>query len=141
MAIGEHKNKSPYHGVGVTCFFMIAVPVIAYIAMHAALFEWQPEVSAELNEASARAIGFGVGVFFHLGCIIAGVLKDSLKIVVGRVVEFFDNLKFSFKLAWKCYIDQLRDGGVAFWIMFGIMVVNFCVCSSSLKHALTLLFE
>ena len=136
MAIGEHKNKSPYHGVPIACFFMIAVPVVTYIVIRALLFELQAEMGKDVNEMTARVLGLGIGVLFHLGCIIAGVLKDSFKIVVNRVVEFFDNLKFSFKLACKCYIDQLRDGGIAFWIMFGIMVVNFCVCFSALKYAL-----
>ena len=136
MAIGEHKNKSPYHGVAIACFFMILVPVVMYLIMRTLLFELQPASGRELNEASARVLGLGIGVIFHLGCIIGGVLKDSFKIVVNRVIEFFDNLKFSFKLAWKCYIEQLRDGGIAFWIMLGIMVTNFCVCFSALKYAL-----
>ena len=136
MAIGEHKNKSPYHGVGLACFFMIAIPVVMYIIIRSLLFELQPTMGKEVNEMSARVLGLGIGVVFHLGCIIAGVLKDSFKIVVNRVVDFFDNLKFSFKLAWKCYVDQLRDGGIAFWIMFGIMVVNFCVFCSALKYAI-----
>lgn len=136
MAIGEHKNKSPYHGVAIACFFMILVPVVMYLIMRALLFELQPASGRELNEASARVLGLGIGVIFHLGCIIGGVLKDSFKIVANRVIEFFDNLKFSFKLAWKCYIEQLRDGGIAFWIMLGIMVTNFCVFFSALKYAL-----
>lgn len=136
MAIGEHKNKSPYHGVAIACFLMILVPVVMYLIMRTLLFELQPASGRELNEASARVLGLGIGVLFHLGCIIGGVLKDSFKIVVNRVKEFFDNLKFSFKLAWKCYIEQLRDGGIAFWIMLGIMVTNFCVFFSALKYAL-----
>ena len=138
MAIGENKNKSPYHGVPVACFFMVLVPVLMYIIMRALLFENQPAMGKELNEASARVLGLGIGVLFHMGCLIAGVLKDSFKIVVNRVAEFFDNLKYSFKLACRCYFDQLRDGGIAFWIMLGIMIANFCIFFSALKQALAL---
>ncbi len=133
MALDENKRKSPYHGVFLASFLMVLVPVVCYIVFRALLFNGQTHVTDEMNEASAKALGFGIGFLFHMACIIAGVLEESFKIVVHRVVEFFDNLKFSFKLACNCYADDIRENGVAFWIMFGVMVVNFCIFWSGLK--------
>ena len=133
MAIGEHKRKSPYHGIVLTSFFMIAVPVGLYFLMRAILFKNQVEISAELNEASAKTIGLGVGFLFHMSLIIAGILEESFRVVIRRVIGFFDDLKFSFKIAWGCYVDDIRENGVAFWILFAIMVVNFCFFWSGLR--------
>lgn len=139
MAIGEHKNKSPYHGVPVVCFFMIAVPITLYFIFKGIFFNSQTMHSDQLNEATARTVGFGIGVLFHLSLIVCGVLHESFLAVVNRVAEFFDNWKISFKFACSCYGDQIREGGVAFWILFGVMVANFFVFWSGLKIVLTLL--
>ena len=132
MAIGENKNKSPYHGVPLTAFLMIAVPVSVYILMRVLLSTYQPSEPAEINEASARTLGFGIGLAFDLSLMIAGTLKESFLVVVKRVVGFFQDLKFSFKIAWNCYVENIREFGVAFWILFSLMVANVCLFASGL---------
>lgn len=136
MAIGEHKNKSPYHGIFVICFFLIVVPVALYFLFRAIFSVTQTDFPAELNEATARTVAFGVGFLFHLACIIAGALKDSFRLAVMRVADFFENWKVSFKLACSCYVDDIKENGIAFWIMFAIMIANFCVFVSGLKLVL-----
>lgn len=133
MALDENKRKSPYHGVFIAIIFMIVVPVVCYVVFRALLFHNQTHIAKDINESSAKALGFGIGVLFHLSCIIAGVLEPSFKIVIRRVGEFFENLKFSFKLACNCYADDVRENGVAFWLMFGVMVANFCIFWSGFK--------
>ncbi|MBQ2915040.1 MAG: hypothetical protein IJE50_05940 [Clostridia bacterium] len=133
MAIGENKNKSPYHGVPLAAFLMIVVPVSVYILMRVLLSKYQPSEPAELNEASARTLGFGIGLAFDLSLMIAGTLKESFLVVVKRVVGFFQDLKFSFKIAWNCYVENIREFGVAFWILFGLIIVHFCLFWSGLS--------
>lgn len=136
MAIGENKNKSPYHGVPLTAFLMIAVPVSVYILMRVLLSTYQPSEPAEINEASARTLGFGIGLAFDLSLMIAGILKESFLVVVRRVVGFFQDLKFSFKIAWNCYVENIREFGAAFWILFGLMVANVCLFASGLSDVI-----
>ena len=137
MAIGEHKRKSPYHGIWIVSILMMVVPVCAYILMHVAIFKWQPKVSAELNEASAKVLGFGIGLLFHLGLVISGIFGESFRVVLSRVKGFFEDLKFSFKIAWQCYVEHIREHGVAFWIVFVIMCVNFCFFWSGMSYMIT----
>lgn len=138
MAIGEHKNKSPYHGVFVASFFMIALPIAFYFLFRWVFFKTQTAQTPELNEATAKIVGFGIGVLFHISLAIVGVFNESLKIVKLRVAEFFENLHISFKFAWECYIEDIRENGVAFWILFGIVVVNICFFASGLSTVLQL---
>ncbi|MBQ4272178.1 MAG: hypothetical protein IJB95_00790 [Clostridia bacterium] len=133
MAIGEHKNKSPYHGVPLTAFLMILVPIAAYIFMRILVFKYQAWEQEEINEATAKTLGFGIGLLFHLSLVIAGILKESFLVVVRRVAGFFQDLKFSFKIAWNCYVENIREFGVAFWILFGLIIVHFCLFWSGLS--------
>ena len=133
MAIGENKNKSPYHGVPLTAFFMILVPIAAYIFMRIVVFKYQAWEQEEINEATAKTLGFGIGLLFHMSLVIAGILKESFLVVVRRVVGFFQDLKFSFKIAWNCYVENIREFGVAFWILFGLIIVHFCLFWSGLS--------
>jgi hypothetical protein len=133
MAIGENKNKSPYHGVPLTAFFMVLVPVVAYIFMRIVVFKYQSWEKEEINEATAKTLGFGIGLLFHMSLVIAGILKESFVVVVRRVVGFFQDLKFSFKIAWNCYVENIREFGMAFWILFTLIVVNACFLWSGIS--------
>ncbi|MBR2985018.1 MAG: hypothetical protein IKC58_00250 [Clostridia bacterium] len=133
MAIGEHKEQSPYHGVFVASFFMILVPVLLYLLINGAINLWKPSTPIEERIATAKTIGCGAGFLFHVTLIIVGVLKDPFNAVVNRICNFFDNLKFNFKLAWSCYCEEVRETGIAFWILIVIMIVNFVVFWSGAK--------
>ena len=133
MAIGEHKNQSPYHGVFVAGVFMIVVPVLLFFLVKGAIAIWKPTTPPEESTAIAKMFGLGVGFLFHLSLVLAGVMKNPFRAVVNRVVNFFDNLKFNFKLAWGCDVDEVRETGLAFWIFLAIIVVNFCFFWSGAK--------
>ncbi len=127
MAISEQKEKSPYHGILIACIVLALVPLVLYGIVRVAIFQYQTQFSDELNEASSKLFGFGTGMLFHLSCIIAGALKEPFAIVVNRVKDFFSNLKFSFKVAWTCYKFDIQSNGVAFWIIFAVMIANVCL--------------
>ena len=133
MAIGEHKRKSPYHGIWIVCIFMIAIPVGLYFLFRVAFVNSHAHQTFELNEAVARAIAFGVGLLFHLSLVIAGVFENSLGVVINRIVDFFENCKISFKLACSCYVDHVKEYGLVFWILLSIMVADFCLFWSGFR--------
>ena len=133
MAIGEHKNQSPYHGVFVAGAFMLVVPVVLFFLVKGAIAIWKPSMDPEEIIATAKTFGLGMGFLFHISLVFAGVIKEPFRAVVNRVANFFENLKFNFKLAWNCYVDEVRETGLAFWIFLAIIVVNFCFFWSGAK--------
>ncbi|MBO5867184.1 MAG: hypothetical protein J6Q55_03960 [Clostridia bacterium] len=133
MAIGEHKERSPYHGVFVAAFFMVLVPILLFLLINGSIKLWQPHTAVEERIATAKMFGLGTGFLFHITLMLVGVMKEPFRAVVRRIANFFENLKFNFKLAWTCYVDEVKETGVAFWIFFAIIVVNFCFFWSGAK--------
>ncbi len=138
MAIGENKNKSPYHGIWLAMTLMILVPIVFYLIIRWLVFTYQWKFSAEINEATAKTFGFGLGIVFHMACIIGGVLKEPFQAVTFRIKEFFSDLQFSFKFALRSYWHNIREGGVAFWLLFVVMAGNFALFLNGLLTCLEL---
>ena len=118
----EHQGKkqSPYHGVIQTCLLLISVPLILFLIIYL-IFDKYQNLPQTTNLYGAMGIGFGVGVLFHISCVIAGLFKGLFAIVVRRFAEFFDNLSISFKFAIKLYYEDLKENGMVFWIYFIII--------------------
>ena len=70
---------------------------------------------------SSLAFGFGVGFLFQFSCVIAGLFKGTLKVVLKRLKEFFSNLSISVKFAYKYYFENIKEEGIVFWIFFTII--------------------
>ncbi len=134
----DYKERSPYYGVPVSCVALIVVPLILYWVVRMVIFKFQTQFSYELNAATARAMGFGVGALFHIACILAGAMTEPLRAVLSRLKEFFSNLTISFKLACSCYVHDLRDLGVVFWIYAAIMGTNLYLCIDGFRDFLEL---
>lgn len=119
----EGKEVSPYKGFIGTCIILILFPLAVYAIFYNAIIHFQ-DLSDELNQYSAIGLGFGVGFLFHISCIFAGLFKGNFGVVVRRVASFFSNLTISFKLAVKCYIEDIRNEGIVFWPYFFIIATN-----------------
>ncbi len=118
-------NESPKRKKGalfVEMFVLLIFPFVCYVIVRAVIMKYQT-FSNELNEATARAFGFGMGTLFHISCFIAGAFKNSVAIVLKRMSDFKDNLSLSFGFALKCYLEDMRDDGIAF------LVEMICVIS------------
>ena len=127
--MNDYKDESPYKGVPIICLVLIGVPLVFYGIVRVIIFKFQPQFGEELNQATAVAFGFGVGVLFHLACIIAGLMLEPLVAVITRVREFFSNLPISASLAFTVYFKDLKDGGVVFWIYLLIFAANALACA------------
>ncbi len=88
---------------------------------------YQPKYGFELNFATAKILGCGMGAMFHFCCWIFGAFKDDFKAVKTRWKEFFFNLSISAKLAFKCYFEDLKTLGVAFWLDMAIVGINLYI--------------
>ena len=119
----EGKDVSPHKGLVGTCIILILFPLAIYAIFYSAINHFQ-NLSEELNQYAAIGLGCGVGVLFHISCIIAGLFKGSFGVVVRRLGSFFVNWTISFKVAVKCYVEDLINEGFAFWPSFIIICAN-----------------
>ena len=120
--IMEHvgKEKSPYHGVLLSSLLLISVPLLLFLLFKYVIMKYQ-RFEEDFNTYSAMVIGFGVGFIFQFSCVYAGLTKGTLSVVIRRVANFFDDLSISIKYAFKCYIDDIKENGIVFWIYFIIV--------------------
>ena len=120
--IMEHvgKEKSPYHGVLLSSLLLISVPVLLFLLFKYVIMKYQ-DFEKDFNTYSAMVIGFGVGFIFQFSCVFAGLTKGTLSVVVRRVANLFDDLSISVKYAFKCYLADIKENGIVFWIYFIIV--------------------
>lgn len=135
---GNDKYQSPYRGFWVIMLLLILIPLGLYALMRVLFAEYSP-FGTRLDEASARALGCGLGFLVHLSFLISGVLSASWQAVKYRVSEFFENLVVGVGYAFKTYLEDMRDDGVTFILAFSVMVVNFLIALDGLQDALVLL--
>ncbi len=120
-----NPNKSPYHGQLIAVIVMLLPSPIITWMLYVLLNEFQPQYTAELNLTSATVIGFGIGSIYHMCCWITGAFTDHFGVVKNRVKEFFADLTVSLKLALTWYFKDIKTNGLAFWIDFAVVTLNF----------------
>ena len=115
----EHfgKEKSPYHGVVLSSIFLVIIPLFLFWLFRTLMLKYQ-NYPVDFTTISALTLGFGVGFIFQFSCVIAGLMKGTFQAVLKRAINFFDNISISPKLAFKCYLADLKEYGVVFWIYF-----------------------
>lgn len=136
----EYKKKSPYHGFLLLCLLLIIVPLALYGVLRWAINVSMP-VNRALNNATAQAIGFGLGSVFHLSCIVAGAFEDAIRAVKDRIGEFFANLTVSPLFALQCYWDDMKNDGVVMLISALIMIACAAVSADGVRTCLRLLSQ
>lgn len=125
------KEQSPWEGFWVICAVLIAVPFLFKFIISGVLVLWGGE-KVMASRLTATIVGFGLGSMFHLMCIITDVFKPSFKIVIGRIGEFFSNLRISVGFAFRSYAWDIKHHGFAFDVYFAIMAVFAYVWISDL---------
>ncbi len=133
--------SSPCRGMWVKLIVLIMPPLVLVGIFYGAISRWQPWYSFNLNWASAKTLGCGLGVLFHLSCWVAGAFKQDFRAVKNRVKEFFANISVSPGLAFKWYWREVKSYGVAFWIEIFVMAVNLAVFFDSLSVVLEIIFN
>ncbi len=120
--LDDSKYRSPYYGLWLVLLVMIGVPLIFYGIFFGAFTEHQHE-SRAVNEACARALGFGVGTVFNISLFIAGTFSNHIAAVGRRIFAFFGNLKVSFGFAFKCYFEDVKSDGAVLIIVLLVTVL------------------
>ena len=126
-------KKSPYQGLWAFILFMLLPSVVMTLIAYSAISTWQPQFGKEFNFASAKVIGFGLGILFHFSCIIVGAFKEDFNAVKTRLKEFLDNLSASPKTAFKWYWEDVKTLGLAFYIDLALLGINIYVFVDALN--------
>ena len=122
--MGIKSKKTPYEGLWVFIPMMILPSVIVTWITYVAIARWQPQFGEELNFTTAKIIGCGAGILFHASCWLMGVFKDDYFAMKTRLKEFCANIIISARIAFSCYLDDIKTLGLAFWIDVAIIGLN-----------------
>ncbi|MGM9631495.1 MAG: hypothetical protein ACI3XL_00180 [Eubacteriales bacterium] len=121
------QNKTPYRGHFVAYIAMVFVPLVFTWIFYVSIMTFQSQYSREFNWASAKTAGCGIGVLYHLSCLITGAFSHDFKIVKNRLKEFFSDLFVSAKLAFEWYFEDIKTNGLAFWLDMLVIIINASV--------------
>ena len=135
---GIKSKQTPYQGMWIFIPMML-LPSIAMTAIfYSVIMQWQPQYSTELNWASAKTLGCGIGVMYHITCWLTNVFTEDYIAMKTRLKEFGENIVVSARLAFKCYFEDVKTLGLAFWIDVGLVGLNFGVFLDALLDYLAI---
>lgn len=121
---GFSESKSPYKGIGFVIFFLTAVPCIVYTLFYNVISFFE-KGNSDLKTAEAKCFTGIVCCCFVLLFIISGGIKKDVAAILTRLREFVKDLfEVGFSIAFKCYLHNLRELGVAFWIYFPFVMIS-----------------
>ena len=135
----EHKNKIWYKGIFIMSFLMLFVPVIFSIIFYIAMANSETNQSLEISKHTAILLGCICGLLFDGTCIITGLYKGTLNVVINRIKEFFMDLKISIKFAFKNYFYDLIHNGFLFWVLCLIIGLTALIGWNNYKALLELI--
>lgn len=135
---GIKSKKTPYEGLWIFLLMMILPSLCITVVLYLAIAKWQPQYGRELNWAAAKVFGCGSGILFHFSCWLTGTFSTDFLAVKARVKEFFANIVVSARLAFSCYLEDLKTLGLCFWIDVAVIALNAGVFIDALLDYLTL---
>lgn len=133
------QKKTPYKGHVVAYIAMLFVPLVLILSVYISLLVYQPQYTQELNWASAKTIGCGIGVLYHFSCWIWGAFSYDFSIVKNRLKEFFSDFSVSPKLAFTWYWEDIKTNGVAYWFDMILIIINAFVFVDALLDCVRIL--
>ena len=126
----ENKKKSPYSGLWVSLLLLIGVPVSLFILFYVIIIS-NNLLGKELGLYTSLTFGFGIGLLFQFGCVVAGIFKEPVNAIIKRVKEFFEDLIISFGYAVKSYFENIKKDGFLFWIYLYIILFTLAIVAFS----------
>ena len=118
--MSSNRRNSPWQGLWIILPILIAVPLAVYFLFHY-LLDYYVWPQWHLNEATARVLGFGSGLVFHLCCLISGAFTRHRRALTNRLKDLFMNWRLGPGFALGCYWDDLKEDGCVFTILLLVM--------------------
>ncbi len=134
----EYKRQSPYRGFFIIMVLLILPPIICWGLADAILDKFSTWPDA-LDDATAKALGCGLGFLFHMICVLCGVLTDGWQALKYRISEFFENLIVGVGYAFRTYWEDMQSDGVTFILYGSVILVNALVTADGLMDAVRFL--
>lgn len=137
----EHngKEKNPNNGMAVICIILTVLPVAIFILFYNVIMKLQPKQPYELNLASAKVLGFGVGLMLQACFALSGAFQESKQAVKDRMSEFRDNVSLSLGFAIKNYLKDMKEYGIAYLIYMVLIIVTAILTIDGLLTAIAYL--
>ena len=134
----DSKRKSPYKGVAIVCFFLIALPIICYLVIYGAFNNFRANNPSDSeNRLTAFVFATGIGIFFHLSVAISGTFKEAKTAVKERMAEFRENLYLSLWFAIQSYLYDMKKNGIVYLIYMVIVLTNAVLCVLGIREYIT----
>ncbi len=127
------QNKTPYRGRILVILALIVPSVICTWILYSVIMEYQSKYGQELNWATAKVAGCGIGIVFHFSCWVGGVFSRDFAVVRNRLKELVSDLSISAKLAFTWYLEDIKINGLIYWAYIIIIVANVAVFVDALK--------
>lgn len=135
--LDDSKYRSPYYGLWLALLIMVVIPFVFYGIFYGLFAKYQHE-SRAVNEACARACGFGVGAVFDLSLFVAGAFAPHFAAVLKRIFGFFGNLKVSVGFAIKCYFEDIKSDGAVFLIVLSVTALTAYAAYTGVRDFISL---
>ncbi len=136
---GFTNKKNSIGSLIVQTVVLCGVAIVVTVLIYGALNVFKPEDGKQLNKWTAFLVGGIVGVVFHLSCMIVINVGQYIAISVRRLADFFQDLKFSFKIAITGYKENVRENGLSFLVYLLTFAFNAVWFTVSLINVLKLL--
>ena len=120
MAVISKRHEEIKH-ILFTSFFLIAVPLFFVGIIYVIMCLWMRETQTSILYTSF-GMGLLLGSLYHLMCIITGLFKNSLTKLKENIVNFKEDSKVSFKLAFSFFFSEFSVVDVEFVVYLTIIL-------------------
>ncbi len=108
---------------------LLALPSAVLVWMFWGIgMRYQAEYGRELNWASAKALGCGIGILYHFSCWVGGVFSSNERIVRNRLKELCSDLRVMGRAAFSWYFADIKENGLVYWIDVAVVLTNIGIC-------------
>lgn len=111
----EGKNVNPFKHLWLSALILTIVPIGFFLLVFCVVHRYSREPIEGVIYTS-MCFGGAAGTLFHMSCIIGGLFKNELKVVVKRLGNLFSNLTYSRKMAFMIYKEDVKENGISFWV-------------------------
>ncbi|MBQ9731403.1 MAG: hypothetical protein IJV94_04805 [Bacilli bacterium] len=119
----------------VGTFFIILIGTFVFSYLIFIAFDKTKTLPNYIDMYYGFGFGCAAGFIFMLSFAVAGGMENSFFVELERWIEFFKDLRISFKFATRNFFDHIKEEGFAFWLYILLMVAQVGVayyCFSNL---------
>ena len=135
MGFKTNKEFKPYSGLWVYPVILIAVPAVLYFFFYLVLSNSGVRSISDPSH-DAFLISALVSMMFCVLTVLGGALTWPFLLIVKRVSEFVRDVfsGMSVKSAFSWYVYNVKEDGLAFWVILASLSLDVVYLIWVLKH-------